>query len=39
MINFFYGWKLTEMSKDMQLWYAGKDEIDRAELAMVTLML
>ena len=39
MIDMFYGWKLTESSKDMQLHYAGKDEIDRAELSMVTLML
>ena len=31
--------KLTEMKKEMQLWYAGRDEVDRAELSMVTLML
>ena len=27
-----------EMHKDMQMWYAGKDAIDRAELSLATIM-
>ena len=39
MINYFFGWELTQQVKDMQLHYAGKDEIDKGELSMVTLMM
>ena len=39
MIDYYFGWKLTEQVKDMQLAYAGRDEIDLAELAIVSLMI
>ena len=38
MINYVFGWDLDKMYKDMQMWYANKDAVDRAELSMVTLM-
>ena len=39
MIDYFFGWNLTEQVKDMQLHYAGKDEVDKGELSLVTWML
>ena len=38
MINLFFGWKLNELIKEMQMAYAGKHTIDRGELSLVTLM-
>ena len=38
LIDYFFGWKLREMQKDMQLHYAGMDRRGRLELARVTAM-
>ena len=37
VINYFYGWCLKEMSKDMQLHYAGMDRFARRCLAKVSM--
>ena len=36
MIDFFYGWNLKEMSKDMFLHYAGLDRMARLAYAYIT---
>ena len=36
MVNYFFGWRLEEMSKEMQLHYAGLDRGGRLELAKCT---
>ena len=38
LIGYFFGWKLPEMQKDMQLHYTGMDRRGRLELARVTAM-
>jgi hypothetical protein len=38
LIDYFFGWKLREMQKDMQLHYAGMDRGGRLDLARVTAM-
>ena len=37
VINYFFGWCLKEMSKEMQLHYAGMDRMARRRLARVTM--
>ena len=39
MIDYFFGWMLDEMSKDMQVHYAGLDQLARRLLAQVTMWL
>ena len=39
LIDYFYGWMLKEMNKDMQLHYAGLDRPARRTLARVTMFL
>ena len=39
LIDYFYGWLLKEMNKDMQLHYAGLDRPARRILARVTMFL
>ena len=39
LIDYFYGWLLKEMSKDMQLHYAGLDRPSRRGLARVSMFL
>ena len=39
LIDYFYGWLLKEMTKDMQLHYAGLDRPSRRALARVTMFL
>ncbi len=36
LIDYFFGWKLRDMQKDMQLHYSGMDRGGRLELARVT---
>ena len=38
-IDYFFGWLLKEMTKDMQLHYAGLDRPSRRALARVTMYL
>ena len=37
LIDYFYGWLLKEMNKDMQLHYAGLDRTSRRVLARVSM--
>ena len=39
LIDFFFGWLLKELSRDMQVHYAGLDRPARRLLAQVTMML
>ena len=39
VIDYFYGWLLKEMRKDMQLHYAGLDRYQRRVLARVSMFL
>ena len=39
MINYFYGWRLDEMSKEMMLHYAGLDRGGRLELAKCSMRI
>ena len=39
LIDYFFGWLLKEMTKDMQLHYAGLDRPSRRALARVTMYL
>ena len=39
VIDYFYGWLLKEMRKDMQLHYAGLDRPQRRVLARVSMFL
>ena len=39
VIDYFYGWLLKEMTKDMQLHYAGLDRPSRRILARVSMYL
>ena len=39
LINFFFGWMLKELARDMQIHYAGQDRPARRLLAQVTMML
>ena len=39
LIDFFFGWMLKEMARDMQIHYAGYDRPARRLLAQVTMML
>ena len=39
LIDYFYGWLLKEMMKDMQLHYAGLDRPARRSLARVSMFL
>ena len=39
LIDYFYGWLLKEMNKDMQLHYAGLDRPARRSLARVSMYL
>ena len=39
LIDYYFGWKLREMMKDMQLHYANEDRGGRLSLARVTMMM
>jgi len=39
LVDFFFGWLLKELSRDMQIHYAGYDRPARRLLAQVTMML
>ena len=39
LVDYFYGWLLKEMNKDMQLHYAGLDQPARRLLARVSMFM